>query len=111
MTLDAGIDGGLLWLMVDDFNEFSVIVTNPVERLHLKRYVKNYVDHQVSSDQNQVQDDMVIFVIRYHTICISLVYTLCKILFQDVEICSLDDSDQESPRINTRVCCCCIMQA
>ena len=51
--------------MVDDFNEFSAIVpivTNPVEKLHLKRYVKNYVEQQVPSvsDQNQVQDDMVI---------------------------------------------------
>lgn len=62
MTLDAGIDGGLLWLMVDDFNEFSAVVSNPVERLHLKRYVKNYAEKQESavSDQNQVQDDMVI---------------------------------------------------
>lgn len=62
MTLDAGIDGGILWLMVDDFNEFSAVVSNPVERLHLKRYVKNYAEKQESavSDQNQVQDDMVI---------------------------------------------------
>lgn len=38
--LEAGIDGELLWLMVEDFNEFSVIVTNPLERLSLKRFVK-----------------------------------------------------------------------
>ena len=62
LTLDAGIDGGLLWLMVDDFNEFSAVVSNPVERLHLKRYVKNYVEQQeaLESDQSQVPDDMVI---------------------------------------------------
>ena len=37
---EAGIDGELLWLMVEDFNEFSAVVTNPVERLHLKQFVK-----------------------------------------------------------------------
>lgn len=41
-TLEAGIDGELLWLMVEDFNEFSAIVTNPVERLCLKKFVKMY---------------------------------------------------------------------
>ena len=57
MILDAGIDGGLLWLMVDDFNEFSAVV----ERLHLKRYVKNYVEQQevLVSDRSQVQDDII----------------------------------------------------
>lgn len=40
--LEAGIDGKLLWLMVQDFNEFSAIVTNPVERLHLKQFVVTY---------------------------------------------------------------------
>ena len=67
MTLDAGVDGGLLWLMVDDFNEFSAVVSNPVERLHLKRYVKNYVEQQeaLESDQNQVPDDMVITLFQY----------------------------------------------
>lgn len=28
--------------MVEDFNEFSAVVPNPVERLHLKQFVKNY---------------------------------------------------------------------
>lgn len=40
LSLEAKIDGKLLWLMVEDFNEFSIIVTNPVERLHLKQFVK-----------------------------------------------------------------------
>ena len=55
MILEARIDGGLL---------FSAIVNNPVERLHLKRYVKNYVEQQEAlvSDRNQVQDDKVISV-------------------------------------------------
>ena len=61
-TVDAGIDGGLLWLMVDDFNEFSAVVSNPVERLHLKRYVKNYIEQQEAlvPDRSQVQDDILI---------------------------------------------------
>ena len=28
--------------MVQDFNEFSAIVHNPVERLHLKQFVKTH---------------------------------------------------------------------
>ena len=28
--------------MVEDFNEFSAVVPNPVERLHLKQFVKSY---------------------------------------------------------------------
>ena len=31
--------------MVEDFNEFSAIVTNPVERLHLRQFVKTYSTH------------------------------------------------------------------
>ena len=52
--------------MVDDFNEFSAVVCNPVERLHLKRYVKNYVEQQEAlvSDRSQVQDDMVITLLQ-----------------------------------------------
>ena len=42
---EAGIDGQLLWLMVEDFNEFSAIVTNPVEKLHLRQFVKTYSTH------------------------------------------------------------------
>lgn len=42
VNLEAGIGGKLLWLMVEDFNEFSAIVTNPVERLHLKQFVKTH---------------------------------------------------------------------
>ena len=60
VILEAGIDGGLLWMMVDNFNEFSAIVTILVERLHLKQYFKNYVEQQVSSVSDQsIQDDMV----------------------------------------------------
>ena len=36
---EAGI---LLWLMVGDFNVFCAVVPNPVERLHLKQFVKTY---------------------------------------------------------------------
>ena len=36
-------------MMVDDFNEFTAVVPSPVERIHLKRYVKNYVEQWVSS--------------------------------------------------------------
>ena len=31
--------------MVEDFNEFSAIVTNPVERLYLRQFVKTYSTH------------------------------------------------------------------
>ena len=48
---EAGIDGELLWLMVEDFNEFSAIVTNPVERLHLKQFVKTYSNCATHSEQ------------------------------------------------------------
>ena len=42
IALEADLDGELLYLMVDDFNEFSAIVTNPVDGLHLKKFVKTY---------------------------------------------------------------------
>ena len=57
---EAGIDGKLLWLMVEDFNEFSAIVTNPVERLHLRQFVKTYSIHtgQMPSMKG-IQDEVV----------------------------------------------------
>ena len=36
ITSEADLDGELLYLMVDNFNKFSAIVTNPVDRLYLK---------------------------------------------------------------------------
>ena len=42
IALEADLDGELLYLMVDDFNDFSAIVTNPVDRRHLKKFVKTY---------------------------------------------------------------------
>ena len=47
--------------MVDDFNEFSAIVTNPVERLHLKQFVKTYsssIDPPSAASIKDIQDDL-----------------------------------------------------
>ena len=49
--------------MVEDFNEFSAIVTNPVERLHLKQFVKtcstsvNPSEHTAAASTKNIQDD------------------------------------------------------
>ena len=47
--------------MVDDFNEFSAIVTNPGERLHLKQFVKTYsgsIDPPAAASIKDIQDDL-----------------------------------------------------
>ena len=49
--LEACIDGKLLWLMVEDSDEFNTVVTNPVERLHLKQFVKTYNNSATHSER------------------------------------------------------------
>jgi 4-hydroxy-L-threonine phosphate dehydrogenase PdxA len=60
LNLEAGIDGELRWLMVEDFNEFSAIVTNPIERLHLRQFVRTYSTHtdQIPSMKG-IEDEVV----------------------------------------------------
>ena len=38
--VDAGIDGELLLLMVEDFDEFSALVSDPGDRLRIKKSIK-----------------------------------------------------------------------
>ena len=48
--------------MVEDFNEFSAIVTNPVERLHLRQFVRTYsthTDQTPSVSKKDIQDEVV----------------------------------------------------
>ena len=59
IALENDLDGELLWLMVDDFNEFSVVVTNPVERLHIKKFVKTYNSSQATGSSETRSDDVV----------------------------------------------------
>lgn len=43
--------------MVDDFHEFSEIITNPVERLHLKKFIKSYSATQTGTACASRSDD------------------------------------------------------
>ena len=57
LALESDLDGELLWLMVDDFNEFSAMVTNPVDRLHLKKFVKTHSATQAIASHATRSDD------------------------------------------------------
>lgn len=56
--------------MVEEFNEFSAIVTNPVERLSIKQFVKTHSSSTIHSNSElipsvshmykDIPDDMVI---------------------------------------------------
>ena len=67
--LDAGIDGKLLWLMVEDFNEFSAIVTNPVERLYLKQFVMTHNNWSKQATSVSCGDAIEVVTTKQHIVC------------------------------------------
>ena len=46
IVLENGLDGELLWLMIEDYDELSAFIRDPFERLHLKKLVRKYSSTQ-----------------------------------------------------------------
>ena len=92
LALDEGIDGSLLWILVEDFNEFSILFKNAGERLRLKQFVlTNPVPKEppkASFYESSNQEDAYVslkMLFKYNTIVYKLFVMLSVHLFIDTK--------------------------